>query len=96
MKSRLFNIAWSVADKFATFSEALTYAWKVIKLQWSLLCGTVSFSYRKVDGSIRKAVGTLDVKYERKTDKPSNKGMFTYWDVEAENWRGCLIQNLIF
>ena len=95
MKSRLFNIAWSVADKFATFSEALTYAWKVIKLQWSLLCGTVSFSYRKVDGSIRKAAGTLDVKYDFKGGKP-NKSMFSYWDVEANAWRGCLVQNLIF
>lgn len=96
MKSRLFNIAWSVADKFDTFSEALTYAWKVIKLQWSLLCGTISFSYKKVDGSIRKAVGTLDVSYERKTDKPSNKNVFTYWDIECGMFRGCKIENLIF
>jgi len=96
MKRRVFLTAWQVADKFNSFAEALSYAWSVIKLQIQLLIGSVTFSYKKVDGSIRKAVGTLDVKYERKTDKPSNKGMFSYWDIEAAAWRGCLVQNLIF
>lgn len=95
MKTRLFNIAWSVADKFNSFSEALTYAWRVIKLQIGLLCGVVSFKYKKVDGSIREAVGTLDVKYERKGGT-SHKGVFTYFDVEADSFRSCKLENLIF
>lgn len=96
MKRRLFNIAWSVADKFDTFADALKYAWKVIKLGWAMLIGKVNFSYKKVDGSIRKAVGTLDVDYKRVSDKPSNFGLFTYFDVEADGWRSAKVENLIF
>lgn len=95
MKRRVMLTAWQVADKFNSFAEALVYSWKVIKLQIKLLIGTVSFSYRKVDGSIRKAVGTLDVKYERKGGE-SAKGVFVYFDVEVSGFRSAKMENLIF
>lgn len=95
MKSRIFKMAWQLVDKFNSFAEALKYAWSVVKLQIQLLCGTVSFTYKKVDGSIRKAVGTLDVKYDRKGGE-SAKGVFVYFDVEAGGFRSCRLENLIF
>jgi len=88
--------AWSVADKFNSFADALVYAWRVIKLQIALLCGVVEFQYRKVDGSVRKAVGTLDISYERKSSQTSKRGAFTYWDIEAGGFRSCRIESLIF
>jgi len=89
------QIAWSVADKFNSFADALVYAWRVIKLQIALLCGVVEFQYRKVDGSIRKAVGTLDRVPETKGNG-SAKGVFVYFDIEANGWRSAKVDNLIF
>lgn len=99
MKTRLFNIAWSVRKHFATFAEALTHAWKVIKLQWSLCLGVVTFAYRKIDGSIRHATGTNDnIPADKKpVGKPqSSFCVLTYFDVEADNFRSAKIENLIF
>lgn len=95
MKRRVMLTAWQVADKFNSFAEALSYAWSVIKLQVQLLIGTVSFSYKKVDGSIRKAIGTLDVKYDRKGGT-SSKGVFVYYDLDAQGFRSAKLENLIF
>lgn len=61
MKSRLFHIAHSIKANFNSFSEALTHAWKVVRLQFALCTqAIVNFKYSKVDGSIREAVGTLE------------------------------------
>lgn len=96
MKRRLFNIAWTVRKSFTTFSEALVYAWKVIKLQIALCLGVVTFQYKKIDGSIRTAVGTRDnVPAIKGTGKP-NHTVLTYFDVEVAGWRSCQLQSLIF
>lgn len=98
MKSRLFKIAHSIKNKFGTFSEALIHAWKVIRLQYALCTNAlVNFTYRKVDGSIRHAVGTLE-------SVPTPKGGFrkqsykllTYFDLQQQEFRSCKIENLIF
>lgn len=88
-------MAWSVADKFDTFAEALKYAWNVVKLRISMLIGTVTFKYRKVEGSIREAVGTLSNVPETKGGS-SSKGVFVYFDVVAGGWRSCKINNILF
>lgn len=89
-------IAHSVRSKFATWSEALIHAWKVIKLQWAMLVGVVKFSYHKVDGSVRQAVGTLDIDYKRLSDRPVKYNLFTYFDTEANDFRSARVENLIF
>lgn len=96
MKRRLFNIAWSVRAQFATFSEALTHAWRVVKLQISLCLGIVKFSYTKKDGSRREAVGTLDSVPAVKGERRTNHGVLTYFDLDAQNWRAAKVENLIF
>ena len=97
MKRRLFNIAWAVRNQFATFSEALTHAWKVIKLQWALCTeAVVKFSYKKVDGTIRQALGSNETVPAVKGGKPTNYGVLTYFDLEAQAWRSARIENLIF
>ncbi|MGJ1414108.1 SH3 beta-barrel fold-containing protein [Sphingobacterium multivorum] len=98
MKTLLFTIAHRVKSSFATFSEALKYAWKIIKLKSKLSKEIVSFKYKKVDGSIRTAIGTLSSKfvdYEYKGQTSSNK-VFTYYDVEHGAFRSCKVENLIF
>lgn len=95
MKRQVMLMAWSVAEKFATFAEALKYAWSVVKLRFSMLLGNVNFKYRKVDGSIREAVGTLAKVPETKGGSAA-KGVFVYFDVVAGGWRSAKVENLIF
>jgi hypothetical protein len=95
MKRQVMNLAWQVCSKFATFAEALAYSWRVCKLRVALLLGVVSFEFRKVDGSVRKAVGTLADVPETKGGKASS-GVFTFWDTEAAGWRSAQIHSLIF
>jgi len=98
MKRRLFNIAWAVRKQFATFSEALKHAWKVIKLQYQLSTRTlVNFTYKKVDGSIRDAVGTLlSVPAPKGGERKVNDGLLTYFDLQQNDWRCARVENLIF
>lgn len=98
MKRRLFNIAWSIVDQFDSFAAALTHAWKVVKLQYAL--GTqavVNFTYRKVDGAIREAVGTLEtVPMPKGGFRKPNHSLLTYFDLQQNDWRCAKVENLIF
>jgi hypothetical protein len=98
MKSRLFHIAHTVKGQFATFAAALTHAWKVIKLQMALATrAMVNFTYRKIDGSIREAVGTLvNVPTPKGGDRKANHSLLTYFDLQQNDWRCAKVQNLIF
>jgi hypothetical protein len=95
MKRQVMTLAWQVCSKFATFADALAYAWKVCKLRIALLLGVVRFEFRKVDGSIRKAVGTLAGVPETKGNG-SAKGVFVFYDTEANGWRSAQVHSLIF
>ncbi|MGJ1414070.1 SH3 beta-barrel fold-containing protein [Sphingobacterium multivorum] len=98
MKSLVFKTAWQLKNNFKSFSDALAYAWKVVKLKLAMLSKVVEFKYQKVDGSIRTAIGTLSSKfvdYEYKGQTSSNK-VFTYYDVEQGGFRSCKIENIIF
>ncbi|GAB1462276.1 SH3 beta-barrel fold-containing protein [Pedobacter sp.] len=97
MKSLIFKTAWQLMGKFNNFSECLRHAWRLIKLKTKMLKGVVEFSYYKVDGTIRTAVGTLQerfVNYEYKGQTSSNK-VFTYYDVEQGAFRCFKIENLV-
>ena len=95
-KSKLFKLAHSIKDKFATFGEALRHAWKVFKLKHQMLTRNVRFQYRKVDGTIRDAVGTLNFTYESKgSGRPTPADSFLYYDCEAKGLRSFKIINLV-
>ena len=96
MKTTLFKIAHSIKSEFETFGQALKYAWRIVKLRIAMMSGVVSFSYTKKDGSTRPAKGTLNIDYERKSDRKPNYGIFTYFDVDADGWRSCNVMSLLF
>lgn len=96
MRSRLFRMAHAISSKFSSFSAALAHAWKIIKLQARMMVGNVRFSYYKVSGELREAVGTLSVKMEVKgTGRPSPVDSFLYYDTAAKGFRSFKITNLI-
>jgi len=96
MKSRLFKIAHAIKANYASFSEALKMAWKTIRLRAKLKAGVVSFAFKKVDGSIRKAIGTLNDVPASTGVKYPNYSVFIYFDVEANGYRSAKIENLLF
>lgn len=96
MRTKLFKIAHAIKGNFATFADALRHAWKVIRIYMKMRSHNVKFAYIKKDGSLRNAIGTLNVDYERKTDRETNYSLLTYFDVEANGWRSASINSLIF
>lgn len=96
MKTQLFKIAHSIKGQYVNFAAALTAAWKVMKLRLQMKKGIVHFAFTKVDGSIRKAIGTLNNVPVSKGVKDPNYSIFIYFDVEANDYRSARIQNIIF
>lgn len=92
-KSRLFKIAHSILrrSKASSFSEALRMAWKAIKVYSQMLVGKATFTFRKANGEIRKAIGTLcNIDYHPSGN--ASKGeraadCICYWDVEKNSFR---------
>lgn len=98
MKSQLFKIAHAIKAQFNSWSEALRHAWKVIKLKIQLKSGEVKFKFKKVDGSIREALGTLNItieKGENNRSKTPNHGQIAYFDLQAGGFRSFKAENLI-
>lgn len=98
MKSQLFKIAHAIKANFNSWSEALRHAWKVIKLKSKMKNGEVKFQFRKVDGSIREALGTLNItieKGENNRSKTPNHGQIAYFDLQAGGFRSFKAENLI-
>lgn len=100
-KSRLFKIAHSIIkrSKASSFSEALKMAWKAIKVYSQMLVGTAKFTFRKANGEIRNAIGTLcDIEYH-----PTGNGSrgdraadcICYWDLEKQSFRSFNASTLI-
>jgi hypothetical protein len=53
--------------------------------------GAVTFSFRKTDGSLRRALGTLDLTRIPESGKPKGgsapPGVTTFFDLEKSAWR---------
>lgn len=98
MKSQLFKIAHAIKGNFKSFSEALKHAWKVIRLKMQLKKGEVTFMFKKVDGTIRTALGTLNLiteKGEGNKSKAPNFGQIAYFDLQKGQYRSFKAENLI-
>ena len=91
-------MAWSFVRKNGySMSEALKVAWTNIKLRALLYKKVVEFYFKKTDGTLRQAFGTLmsgripEIKGTKKTADNCQ----VYWDCEKEEWRCFKKCNLI-
>lgn len=96
--AEVMNLAWQFIKRNGyNLSEALKVAWANIKLRTKMKQGIVKFYFKKVDGSLREAYGTLKesmlpvTKEERKT----NVTCQTYYDTEKQSWRCFKKANLV-
>lgn len=105
MKSELFRTAWQMlrGGLFTNFANALKCAWQKVKAAQNLIskmrAGVVEFSFTKIDGTERKAKGTLNsslFSYQHKTtDSKKNASIVVYYDMEANGFRSFKLNNLI-
>lgn len=95
----VMNLAWQFVKKNSyTMSEALKCAWANIKLKMAMKNKIVKFYFKKVDGSVREAFGTLSTKLMPETkgsDRKPNDTVQTYFDTEVQEFRCFKKANLI-
>ena len=93
--------AWEMLRKHraASLREALHKAWKAYKLKAEMALGVVKFVFKKTNGEIRKAVGTLArnlYQYEAQgTRYALPAGTIRYWDLEKQAFRSFCADSLI-
>ena len=94
----IMQMAWSFVRKNGySMSEALKCAWANIKLRTLLGKKVVEFYFKKTDGTLRQAFGTLmsDRVPETKGERKTADNCQVYFDTEKEAWRSFKKCNLI-
>ena len=100
-RKTIFTLAWEFVRKCGyTMSEALTTAWRNIKLRKAMTNKVVEFWYKKATtGELRQAFGTTDTRryhYEAvggRDYKPAD--CVRYWDTVKGGFRMFKNYNLI-
>lgn len=100
-RARVMKYAWQLwrATKHA-WRNCMLKAWQLYRLAKAMRENAVTFYYKKTDGNIRKAVGTLKnvpagaTFGGKRMTKPSYKTM-VYFDIEKNAFRCFKIENLI-
>ena len=104
MKRENLSMIMTEAHRFIkiagiNLSEALKRAWANFKLAVRMRAKIVKF-YRKVDGSIREAYGTLSSRLipaiAGTDNRKKNETVFPYWDTERQEWRCFKKLNLVY
>lgn len=90
-KKDIFKTAWQFVRKLGyTLSDSLKIAWRNAKFKAVAKTRIVEFYYRKVDGSMRQAFGTLkesllpEIKGE---ERKKSDILQTYFDTGKQEWR---------
>lgn len=86
----IMKMAWQFFKQTGiNFSDCLRKAWRNIKLRIKLQFGIVRFYFKKVDGTLREAWGTLQNLDDKiKNDKRAkNPTIQVYFDTEKHEFR---------
>lgn len=97
--SEIMSLAWQfVKHNGYTMSEALKTAWANMKLRAQMKHRIVRFYFRKIDGTIREAYGTLKESIlppTQSTGRKANETLQTYYDTERQEYRSFKRANLV-
>lgn len=98
---RVMKYAWQLWRATGkAWQLCMIKAWELYRLAKRMRQGVVPFYYRKADGSIRRAMGTLRnlpagaTLNGKRLTKPSYR-TFVYFDVERDAFRCFKVENLI-
>ena len=87
---KVMSVAWQFVKRNGyTKSKALKCAWSNMKLKMALKGKVVEFFFKKTDGTIRQAFGTLSSSRipETSGSKKSADSVQPYFDCEKSEWR---------
>lgn len=104
MKTKDLSSIMTMAHRFIkiagiSLSEALRRAWVNFKLVKAMKKGIVKFYFKKTDGSVREAYGTLLERYlpaSTATDRKKNDTTQVYFDTERQEYRCFKKLNLVY
>lgn len=96
----IMQLAWQFVKRNGIeLAEALRKAWQVFKLKAQMAKGIVRFYFRKVDGTIREAYGTLKAELmpeiKGSDNRKKNDSVQVYFDTEKQEFRCFKLANLI-
>lgn len=95
----IMSLAWTFVKRNGfSMSEALKCAWANMKLKSAMKQKIVKFYFKKVDGSVREAYGTLKENLIPATSGESRKKNDTvqvYFDTERQEYRCFKKANLL-
>ena len=95
MKAEVFKRAWTLFNNsFGTFAECLVQAWKVVKLKFRMKKSVIRFEFKKANGEIRVAFGTLIQSISKGKGKPAPLTTLAFFDTIKEQVRSFKIENL--
>lgn len=96
-RSRVMKTAWQIWKATnGAWSECMKKAWRVYKLSVAMRKGVVTFMYKKLDGSLRAAYGTLmNIASHKPRKKKQTFATMTYFDVVKRQFRSFRVENLI-
>lgn len=95
-KKTIFALAWQFFKQTGySFSDCLKKAWQNFKLKSKMKKQIVEFYYKKLDGSIRQAFGTLANTPPATTNRKPNENLFTYFDTIKNEWRSFYKFNIL-
>ena len=101
--STIMRTAWAVRkSENISMSCALKLAWKSFKLKLRMKTEVVKFAFKKIDGTVREAVGTLvsSMLPQRGDNQPTkerakNYGVQVYYDLDRDCFRSFKVANLL-
>lgn len=96
----IMTMAWGFIRRNGyTMSEALKVAWANFRLKMAMKNRIVRFYFRKIDGSVREAWGTLSENIvpaiNGGSGRKQNDTIQTYFDTEKMDWRCYKKANLL-
>ncbi len=100
-RSELRNLAWAIRQKNPGLSQsdAETAAEKVLRLFHALQQGLVRFTFRKQNGEIRQAVGTLRpdlfVQPPKSIEQTEYLTVLRYYDIEKDAIRSLRAERIL-
>ena len=98
-RTEVFLRAYRLTLTGRTFSESLKQSWAIYRLQKQMKTGIVEFRFRKVDGTLRQAFGTLMENVInpliKGTGKKHSPTLVTYYDTQKAEFRCFKEENLI-
>ena len=98
-RTKVFKYAWQIVKSTGVkFKVALVKAWRIYKLRKRMIKETVKFSFKKIDGSLRVAYGTLKQPQRNFFVKRKTKQNFKtvcFYDTLINDFRSFKVESLI-